>query len=457
MQDLFQNIKYFLPDLVKSELLCNTPDPSSQHIVENVDVFCACVVASLLSVHIIGVIVALHLGNCSFLHVDEQCVESSKSLSWCTKSSRTAASCCRLFNYLKDTHEFYSIKCDPVDCASACEANDMNICWDLKMVSRYHTYLPRLNYELLLPNRHLSCEASSHSSKSFLDKVFLARLHDVLSDLNTYDSLRPIRIMLYQRILNAVDTTVKEILRNGDKLEAVTVKLSDDCWSKSFEGFFFRSLLNSPHDCVMDWSIANCCDNCDNIFKMRCLQMKTLAEVIGISFCRAMAVQTCTSDMATIFKVCIGIMGMNSIMTELSFHPCSCLRGVDLLRFAAEDDRISSNLFSQLELTNLWSCIETCAVHCEYVFSYLEQKKHTEIAKYDLDDTNVAFWKYAHFPVHYLSSKAYCSILRAVENVIVGKSERIKDSFKLWCKEKYSQNQIVHDALEYISLTNESS
>lgn len=370
---------------------------NAEDVFQNIDAMCLCVVSALLGVSLSGVAQAVRSK-----HSSSPCSNvPTRKMPWCVHTSRTAEACCRLFNSLKETYIAYTIDVsvaeDSLDQLSSLNIGSKSsteltvsnlIPWDLRMVQRYQLYLPRVCYEysgiqppVPLPGMHNLTESSS--KELYVHKAYQALLQMALSDCNVYNKLRYVRGLIFHHFCHGGDRECKydifEVLRNGRTLDVVPASslddLSFDANTCQNEMSFFHRLMTQPlvqsFQSQASKSKPNC-SICLRNFNLRCLQSKTLTSLITVVY-TARNTPSDSGFKCFSFLLSVVIMVARHLCIDLMSQPCDCCRSIEifdqmpLFNDYEKPSPKTDSVLSDFHMSNLWSSIEVCVLHCDYL------------------------------------------------------------------------------------------
>jgi hypothetical protein len=376
---------------------------SPRDVHDDEDMMCIFVVSALLSVPPLGVMQAVNrrqkeTGTTDALRQDKDLVTAEASrMPWCVSTSRTAISCCRLFDCLKSAHETYTIEvygaASPRSCSQRSDSESCNLIdissltpWDLKMVLLHRLYLPRVSYEysgLKHPVEPIRSLDETDFSELYVDKAYRGMFQMTLCDSNVYSKLRGIRELIYRNLNIGVDsgggniTQIIEILRQGRLLEVVPVTCHSEI--EGSKTCFFRDILQEPLSIFTQdrcrfrlTEIPGCCGACKHLIYVRCLQFRTLVKLLGVVFANDNDDENTPSYNCYSFQLSVVLLAGRHLCHELIALPCGCLETCDFFEKASLFNNISaaynaSRVLTEFQLTNLWTAVEVSVLHCDYL------------------------------------------------------------------------------------------
>jgi hypothetical protein len=218
----------------------------------------------------------------------------------------------------------------------------------------------------------------------------------MLADSNVFEKLRYVRRLVYQNLYHATnphryrdDLQIVEITRKGQSLDVSQVTCcSDDSLSGVDSNYreqllFFQQIMRggdamssrlerSEKRVAWTW-----CSTCKRIFDARYLQMEILAKLLGVVFPAASADEGLQAFNTYSFQLSMVLLLAKHLCHELQSLPCECfktsnfLAGNDMFKNAppAAGCESAARVLTDFQLTNLWSTMEACVLHCDYVTS----------------------------------------------------------------------------------------
>lgn len=448
---------------------------SPSDVYNNEDAMCICVVSVLLSVPAIGVLQAVFQRN-KKSSLEGNIISSSSgsksSMPWCVRTSKTAVACCRLFDCLKAAHETYTIQVfvreendhRPLFSCShdldselkRLESTSMyRVPWDMQMVVRHQLFLPRVSYEysgMRQPSVVPKMLGEIDFTELYVDKAYRGMFQKTLCDANAYEHLRGVRTLIYQVLHHRSDSQsndqIVEILRRGNSLEVASFHVRDtsdpilDCDDNTCR--FFDLVLHKPLTTLLlqAWSNFDTiqmpgCAECKRIFNMRCLQLKILVMLMGVTFTTGSTEENTPDYNIYTFQLSIVLLVARYLCHELIDMSCNCFKtcnflaegSSDLFRRMAVAD--ASQVLTDFQFTNLWSAVEVSVLHCDYLM-FCIWKNSSSLSDYShlfpeegqgVADKYSESTKEMQLPYACLSPGLFAAVHRAV--VLGGKSRDI--------------------------------
>ena len=343
---------------------------SPQDVFNNEDLMCICVVASLLSVSVLGVFQAVTLKDAIFPS------ENTLTSPWCVQTSRTANSCCRLYKYLKSTYQSYNI-----DFAENLNSSHISTAgksllysfmpWDIRMVCTHNLYLPRPCCEYYRLDKYPG-ENAFDNDDYFLSEFF----RKVLSKGDVYLRLRAVRHLIYDQ-MNQCEIMLEkddfvEILRDGCNLRVDYVSATAETCNSTFLCLVTRSsvsdLVKTFRKGDFEKSFVGC-ENCTLCFNVRCIQLKTLASLLKIAL-DVSGEDESSNIVSHSMQISTAIMMAKYCCMDLMRCSCSCscsLSHLGLVALPQFTGETCSSRITVVDMQNLWSAVEVGVLHTAYL------------------------------------------------------------------------------------------
>ena len=338
--------------------------------------------------------------------------------------------------------------------------------WDLRMVSTYHLYLPRVSYEysgLKQPLEPPKRMGEIDFTELYVEKAYRGMFQRTLSDSNVYGQLRNIRTLIYQALRRQSDSEsyvqVVEILRCGNTLEVASAVACgpDERGGMDVEEDsplrFFHHLLLQPMSAFLMQDVVRCgttdmsgCADCKRVFHARCLQLRILVRLLEVVFEAGSHEDIPPNCNCYSFQVSLVLLAARHLCRELTLLPCLCFKTCRFLSDGvsesfpgiplAQDD--GSRVLTDFQLTNLWSAVEVSVLHCEYLMFCVWSNSSSDTAHLSPEESHDVTSKLARemqFPFSSLSPSLFAGVHRQV--VLSGKSSGVS-SFVARCVEGYA-------------------
>lgn len=370
---------------------------------------------------------------------------------WCVSTSRTAISCCRLFDCFKAAHEAYTIVTEHEggDTTFSCQEHsrlgfstntseeEATPPWDLKMVLKHGIFLPRVCFEysgieLRQPSPDQLSEKAANGGReacvamSYLDKARIGSLQNFLSQSNVYEKLRDIRVMLYRSMHHCANSgdrclAVVEVLRKGKYIEVapiqnLTLEVFPDhgCGRDSVIDAALQGTLVALTQ-TRCGTLPNC-SVCKRLFNTRCLQLSLFIKLLGVALSNndecseSNGEEGFDSYIIYSFQLSAALLVARHIWREFVSLSCDCFDGSTvLLDNTALGGHHCGAILTDFQFTNLWTTVEVCVIHSDYLTFCAQMKSSVTTSPSIGEDT---FWmaRGMSFPLDCLSPATFRNI-----------------------------------------------